>query len=378
MKLRTIKDLTISQLRNKRVLLRLDLNVPIEEGSIVEPYRIDRSLPTISLLAKKGAKVIIISHLGDDGKQSLEPVAKYLNKKLRTKFHHNLDAEEAISKMHPGDVLLLENLRRDPGEKKNDEIFSKKLAGLADLYVNDAFSACHRTHASIVGVAKLLPSYAGLLLEQEIENLEKFFKPLHPFVLILGGVKFSTKVPMVDKFLHSADRIFVGGAIAHTFLRAKGYEIGKSLYEMVPGITRYAHSRKVILPIDMAVEGKKGLAVEKYNEVKKSDVIVDIGPDSMEQIEEAIAGAKFVLWNGPLGNFEKGYSKATLDVMRALAKTKAFAVIGGGDTVSAVSHLNLENKISFVSTGGGAMLEFLASGGKLPGIEAIRRSRKVI
>lgn len=378
MKLRTIKDLTIRQLRNKKVLLRLDLNVPIEDGVVVESYRIDRSLPTINFLVKKGAKVIIVSHLGDDGQKSLEPVAKYLNKKIRVKFCPNHDADDLIKTMYPGSVLLLENLRLDPGEKENADAFANKLASLADLYVNDAFSVCHRSHASIVGVTKFLPSFAGLSLEQEVASLEKFFKPKHPFVLIIGGVKFSTKVPLVRKFLPLTDQVFVGGAIAHTFLRARGYKIGKSLYETVPGIAHYARSRKVVLPVDMTVETKNGLAVRRCNEIKKEDIIVDIGPDSITKIEEAITKAKFVLWNGPLGNFERGYSKATLDVMRALAVTKAYTVIGGGDTVSAVSHLKLEKKISFVSTGGGAMLEFLSSGGKLPGIEALKKNRKKI
>jgi phosphoglycerate kinase len=343
--MRSIKQ--IKNLKGKTVLLRVDFNVPIKNGKILDDFRIKAALPTINFLLKKGAKIILITHLGKDGRDSLAPVIK--------KFF-------AISKISKNQVSFFENIRKFPGEISNDSNFAKKLAKMGDIYVNDAFSVSHRAHASIVLLPKLMPAYAGLQLEEEVKNLSHAFKkPRHPFLFILGGAKFSTKIPLIKRYLKLADFVFVGGALANDFLKAKGYDIGKSLVDDTNyGIAEILKNKKLILPTDFVI---------------KNEAIIDMGKESIKNLELIIKKSKLILWNGPLGRYEDGGGEATKKILKAVALqskiAKAESIIGGGDTVALISKMKMEKKFSFVSTGGGATLDFLANG-TLPGIKALQ------
>lgn len=363
-------------LKGKRVLLRLDLNVPIAGGRIVDRYRIERALPTIHFLRNAGAKTILLSHLGRAG-DSLKPVAQELNKSFDIGF-----IPAPISKVHTllrdiqeGGVVLLENLRRDKGEEKGSSSFAKQLAALGDIYVNDAFAVSHRTHASVYQLPKLLPHYAGPLFMEEVQELSRAFKPKHPFILVLGGAKFETKVPVLKRFIHLADKIYVVGAIAHTFYSALGYELGKSLIDKKVSAKSYLKalkSGKIIVPSDVLVSNGSSVETKKAHELSKVDSIVDSGPVGLEEIRKGLKGARMVLWNGPSGNYEAGYGEGTHAIARMIAKTKAHSIVGGGDTLAAIQKVNNGHGFTFISTGGGAMLDFLANGGTLPGIEALK------
>ncbi len=375
---RMIKSIReLKNLKGKTVLLRADFNVPIQNNKVVDPFRILKSLPTIQYLKLKKAKIIIISHAGEDGGQSLLPVAKVLSKHISASFVPEIfgtKAEKAISKMKPGDILLLENLRTDAGEKNNDVTFSKKLAGLAGVYVNEAFPVSHRAHASIVGIPKYLPSYAGLQLTEEIKQLSKMLHPKHPFLFILGGAKFETKMPLIKKYLKTADHLFIGGALANNFFREEGLNIGDSLIDKSNfHLKKILSNKKILLPVDVVVKGPKGIVTEKSDEVLPHEKIVDAGPKSIEMLIPYIKKAKAILWNGPLGNYENGFKKGTELLLYALASAKGETVIGGGDTAALISK-KMEKKFSFISTGGGATLEFLTYG-TLPGIEALNKSK---
>lgn len=357
-------DISKVKLGGRRVLLRAGFDVPVKNGKVIEDYRIKKTLPTVRLLQNKGAKIIILSHLGQK-KETLRPVADYLRGHIAgLKFVPGIfgpEVDKAIMKMKEGDVVMLENLRMNPGEEKNDKIFAKKLAGLGNVFVNDAFSVSHRPHASIAGLPKYLPSYAGLLFEKEIKNLETAFRPKHPFLLILGGVKFESKLGVLERFLKIADKIFIGGALANNFFRLKGVDIGKSLFDRDISVKKYLKNKKIILPLDVR---------------RKNNLILDIGPKSIAELLKIIKKSKFILWNGPLGNFEiKGFSTGTDMVARAIIQTPAVSIVGGGDTIRALTAAAALGGFSFVSTAGGAMLEFLAEG-TLPGIEAILKSKK--
>lgn len=355
MKLRSIKELKKKDLEGKRVFVRADWNVPMNKGKILETHRIDASLPTLEYLIKNGATLVLATHLGDP-KASIELIVEYVSGKLPE-----------------GNLIFLANLRESEGEEKNDKTFAKGLALEADIYVNDAFAVSHRQHASVVSLPKLLPSYAGLLLEKEVTELSKAFKPQHPFVFVLGGVKFGTKLPLLKKFASIADTVFVGGALANALLLKEGYEIGKSVVDReVKGLASILKHKNIILPTDVVVDGPKGKLVKKPEDVGKQEKILDIGPESMRFLKERIDKAKFVLWNGPLGNTEVGFTDGTNGVAKAIAGTRAYSLIGGGDTVAAISDLKVENKIDFISTGGGAMLDFLANG-TLPGLEVLQK-----
>lgn len=365
----------IKNLKDQRVLVRVDFNVPIENKKITNDFRIQAALPTINYLRKKGAKVVLISHLGDDGSASLSPVAIYLNKLFPVTFVSDVvgkDAISAVASMKAGDVVLLENLRKEVGEKENSKFFTIAIASLGDVYVNDAFSVSHREHASVVGIPKVLPSYAGLSLEKEIKELSLVFSPQKPFVALLGGAKFSTKLPLISKFLKTADTVFVGGALANTVMKASGREIGVSLVdEITDDIKSIAVHKKIIQIEDVVVvrgDEKKTITV---SDIEKKDVIVDIGPKTIEKIVAVCAKAKTVVWNGPFGIYEKGFVGATKTLLLALSKQKKTRVIiGGGDIVAVVDDLGLTEAFTHVSTGGGATLEFLTKG-TLPGIEAL-------
>jgi len=339
--MRSIK--LIKNIKGKIVLLRVDFNVPIKNGKIEDDFRIRKALPTIKFLLQKGARIILITHLGKDGTASLDPVIK--------RFF-------IISKIAKNKITFFDNIRKFPGEMKNNSAFAKKLSMMGDIYVNDAFSVSHREHASIVTLPKYLPSFAGFQLEEEVENLSHSFnKTKHPFLFILGGAKFSTKMPLIKKYLKLADYVFIGGALANDFLKAKGYDIGKSLVsDNNYGIRELLNNKKLILPVDF---------------VKKEGTIVDIGKNSVKELESYIKKAKLILWNGPLGKYEDGGAKATKKILKLVASAKAESIIGGGDTVALIAEMKKENKFSFVSTGGGATLDFLANG-TLPGIKALK------
>ncbi len=365
----------IKNLKDKRVLVRAGFDVSIDNGKIRDDFRIKDALPTINYLRKKGAKVILMAHIGDDGKESLAPVALYLNKLFPVVFVPDVvgkDAITAVSSMKAGDVVLLENLRKEVGEKENSKFFTVALASLGDIYVNEAFSVCHREHASIVGVPRVLPSYAGLSLEKEIEELDSISSPKQPFVALLGGAKFSTKLPLISKFLQTADHVFVGGALANTLLKAQGKEIGSSLADTVTeDIEKVSRSKKIIDIVDVVVIREDQKKTIPVTGVEKKDVIADIGPETVAALIEVCAKAKTVVWNGPFGIYEKGFVGATKTLLLALSKQKKTRVIiGGGDIVAVVDDLGLTEAFTHVSTGGGATLEFLTKG-TLPGIEAL-------
>lgn len=321
-------------LKGKRVLVRVDWSVPMEQGKIINDYQIKTSIPTLQYLKEAGAKVIVATHLETEH-DSLDPLRPYL----------------------PEGMELLPNLRKNPGEKANSEAFAKELAGLADIFVNEAFAESHRAYASIVGVPKFLPSFAGLRFSQEIKELSKAFYPKHPFLFILGGAKFDTKLPLLKKFMGIADDIFVGGALANNFFKVMGRDVGDSLVSGGEfGLAELFNSGKIILPEDTIDLGTK---------------ILDAGPVSIEKLKEKVLAANLILWNGPLGNYEAGYKVSTLALAKMIAESGKESIVGGGDTLAAVEELNLLDKFSFVSTGGGAMITFLATG-TLPGIEALK------
>ncbi|MEX0930592.1 MAG: phosphoglycerate kinase [Candidatus Paceibacterota bacterium] len=364
----------IENLEGKRVLCRVDFNVPVKDGKVQDVYRIEKERRTIEYLRDAGAKVILASHFKSKEGNSLEPVARYIK-------HYVFDLTfvggcvggevfDEVSKMKNGDVLLLENLRSHKGEEANDESFARDLASLADVYVNEAFSVSHREHASIVGVPTHLPGYAGFRLLEEIEKLSDAFHPSHPFVFILGGAKFDTKLPLLEKFLDKANTVFLGGALANDVFQAQGLEVGESL---VSGsefdLTEVLKNEKVLLPEDVVIETTE---IVKLAQVGRANKILDAGPMTIENLKEKLLGAAFVLWNGPLGDYEHGFTDGTLALARAVADSPAETIVGGGDTLAAIEELDMLDQFDFVSTGGGAMLDFLANE-TLPGIEVLKR-----
>ena len=379
-------------IRGKKVLLRLDLNVPLEKGKILDDNRLIIAKDSIEFLIKKGAKVIIISHLGKaegrfDEKYSLKPVASRLRKILKypLKFiteHEPIKALRKLDKMKDAELVLLENLRFNPGELNNDSAFAKELAALADVYVNDAFSVSHRKQASVVAVKKYLPSYAGLLLEKELKALDKILKPKKPFVVIMGGAKIQTKVRLIEKLLPKADKILFGGALANTIINELGYEIGKSYCDNNSGalvkkiFSKKGAEDKIILPIDLVVSltrtGK--ISVVRPDEVKKSESILDIGPETITLFSKYIRKAVTLVWNGPMGKFEdEHFKQGSLSLARLVAsrsKGRAYGVVGGGETVTVLKMTKMEEYVDFVSGGGGAMLAYLG-GEKMPGLDKI-------
>ncbi|MBI5798333.1 MAG: phosphoglycerate kinase [Candidatus Yonathbacteria bacterium] len=378
-KLPTIKD--IKNLKGKRVVLRLDFNVPIKNGKIVETMRIDRAMPTVEYLVKKKARVVILSHIGKDASSSLKPVVQYLNKTMKVGFvpDFRTDSARKVAEGLPeGGVVVFENLRLDDRETENDPAFAKYLASFGEIYVNDAFAVSHRAHASVVGITKYLPSYAGFLIADEIKHLSLALKPKHPFLFILGGAKFETKMPLMKKFMKRADQIFVGGILANDFFHDQGLEVGKSLVDKYNfKITPLLKKGKIILPTDVVVKNVDGrkTSVKSLSEISSEDSIVDVGPETIKNLSPILKKAKLIVWNGPLGYYEGGFDKATIELLKAITEVKATSIIGGGDTAVIVEKLGLEKKLSFVSTGGGATLDYLADG-KLPGVDAIMKCKK--
>jgi phosphoglycerate kinase len=382
-------------LKGKRVFIRADFNVPIDEnGNITDDGRIRSTLPTINYAIDEGAKVILASHLGrpkgkPNPKFSLAPVAKRLNRLLNkeVKFVGDSigpDVEHAIQGMRPGDVVLLENLRFHPEEEKNDEGFSKALAAFTDVYVNDAFGTAHRAHASTYGITKHVKlSVAGFLMKKEIDYLQKTVaNPVRPFVAILGGAKVSGKIGVIENLKDKVDKVIVGGAMAFTFIKSRGQEVGGSLVEQE--MIDVAHRiRKIVrekgvkfyLPVDFVVAENMNDGAETKivtsQEIPHGWVGLDIGPATTRLFTEALQDAKTIIWNGPMGMFERdAYSRGTFAIARAVADSYALTIVGGGDTDVAVHKAGVSDSISFISTGGGASLELL-EGKELPGLAAL-------
>lgn len=350
----------VENLSGVKVLVRLDLNVPIDEkGNIVDDFRIRKALPLVNYLYEKGANLILMSHIETKENPTLEPVAKYF-KKIGIECHFEKNYKKVLGSKSR--IILLENLREHEGEKTNDKAFAKELASLADIYVNEGFSVSHREHASICAITEFIPSYAGFQFENEIKNLSLVFTPDHPFLFIIGGAKFETKIPLVERFIDIADRIFIGGALANDFYLEQGKDIGTSLVsEKKVDLKKYINNPKIILPKDHILKGTS---------------IMDAGFQTIEDLKFEIDKAKFILWNGPLGAYETGYKSGTLQLAEMLAdatKKGIKTIVGGGDTLATIAELKLEDSFTFVSTGGGAMLDFLSKG-TLPGIQALEKS----
>lgn len=369
-----LDDLPVTDLAGRKVLLRLDLNVPIAAGRVADDFRIKKMLPTVEYLRASGARLIILSHLGR-AEASLAPVARYLKDFFPLELVSSPAALEAArNQTSVGRCFLLENLRCEPGEAANDPDFATRLARLGELYVNEAFASSHREHASIVGLPRRLPAYVGFNFAEEIKNLSRVFKPQHPFTVILGGAKFETKLPVLKKLISLADQIFVYGALAHAFFKERGYELGESLVDRDTALTRpFLDHPKIVLPADVRVKNGERVFIKTPDRLIKSDNILDVGLVSIEKLLPAIGQSRFVLWSGPLGNFEHGFKGSTEAVAKLIAGSNATTIVGGGDTVAALRALDILDQFDFVSTGGGAMLDFLAYG-TLPGIEALKLS----
>ncbi len=385
---KTIRDI---DLKGKKVLVRVDYNVPIVEGQITDDRRIRATVPTIQYLLDQGAAVILMSHLGrPKGKPSpefkMDLVAKRLSEILGMPVKKLDDCigpevEKAVKEMQPGEIVLLENLRFHPEEEANDPEFARQLASLADIYVNDAFATAHRAHASTEGVAHYLPAVAGFLMEREIRFLGLLLsEPQRPFVAILGGAKISDKIGVIRNLLPKVDLLLIGGGMANTFFKALGYEVGDSLVEdealeLARELLREG-GEKLVLPVDVVIAERvapdAATKVAKPGEVPKGWRILDIGPETVKLFKEKLHKARTVFWNGPLGVFEvEPFAQGTFALARALAELEgATVVVGGGDSAAAVEAAGVAEKITHVSTGGGASLEFL-EGKELPGVAAL-------
>jgi phosphoglycerate kinase len=384
---KTVRDIDVA---GKRVLVRVDFNVPLEKGQVTDDTRIRAALPTIRYLIDHRARVILMSHLGrpkggpsDDLR--LEPVARRLSELLGQEVHYVRDCigpevEAAVQALGEGEVLLLENLRFHPEEEKNDPAFAAQLAKLGDVYVNDAFGAAHRAHASTAGIAQYLPAVAGFLMEKELTFLGKALEsPERPFITILGGAKISDKIGVIRNLLSRVDRLLIGGGMANTFLKAMGYEMGDSLVEMesldVARELLQAAGDKLRLPVDVVIadrfDNDAERRVVKVDAVPAGWRVLDIGPETVAAFRAELANAKTVVWNGPMGVFEfPNFAAGTFAIAETLASLPATTIVGGGDSVAAVQKAGVAYQITHISTGGGASLEFL-EGRTLPGVAAL-------
>lgn len=371
----------IKVLENIPVLVRAALNVEVDNGVVTNTFRLRRALPTIEYLRKRHARVVLIGHIGDKGTETLEPVHRAMQEFIPgirfCSVTTGAKARDAVRQLPPGGVVMLENLRRDKGEQANKREFAARLADLADIFVQDSFDVCHRPHASVIGVPEFLPSYAGLLVEEEVHELTKALRPGKPSLAVVGGAKFSTKQPVLKKLLASYERVFVGGALANDFMQATGRPVGKSLVSGTgkAELKALAGNRKLLLPLDyvLAPAGKRADVgrVSEIQDVGPNEAILDNGPKTIAMLAGHANKAKTILWNGPLGNYENGFVQGTEALARVIAGTRARTIVGGGDTIAAIEALGLSGQFSFISTGGGAMLDFLAKG-TLPGLEVLR------
>jgi phosphoglycerate kinase len=383
--MKTIKEINLD---NKKVIVRVDFNVPLNSktGEIEDDFRIRAHLETIDFLKQNNAVIILISHLGKPkGREvglSLKPVAEKLKAitGYNVKFCNDCigdNAKREIGQMSPGDIIVLENLRFHPEEEENNEEFASKLAQLGDLFIEDAFPVCHRAHASTVGITRFLPFYPGFLLEKEISSLEKVIKnPKKPFITLIGGVKITTKTEVIEHLLKISDGVLLGGKVANTILKLKGLYgdsmiRDREILEAVRNIN--LDSPKLIVPIDGMIGKGDSARGGGIDTLKKDEEIFDIGQETMESYKKIIGQANTIIWNGPMGFCEKEvFSKGSLEIAKAIAASPAYSVVGGGETINFLKKNKLLDKISFVSSGGGAMLDFIA-GKKLPGIEALNK-----
>lgn len=392
MTIRTLDDLDFN---GKRVLVRADFNVPLRDGRITDDTRIRSTIPTIQKLVDGGAAVILMSHLGRPKGEvreelRLRPVAAQVGSLLNREVSYAREitgpaARKMVEDLKPGDVGLIENLRFDSREEKNDPALSRELAELADYYVSDAFGAAHRAHASTVGVAELLPSAAGLLMEKEVKALSWVLTDADsPFVVILGGAKVSDKIAVIESLMGRAQRLLIGGGMANTFLKAAGNDVGASLVEddnvdTARDLMQRATSQGVelMIPTDGVVATEFSADTESrvvaVGEFESNEMMLDIGPETIQSFSEALAGAKTIVWNGPMGVFElEQFASGTRAIANVVAESDSYSLIGGGDSVAAVEQMGLASKISHISTGGGASLEFL-EGKTLPGVAVLER-----
>ncbi|RLL46608.1 phosphoglycerate kinase [Oceanobacillus piezotolerans] len=387
---KSLKDLEV---KGKKVFCRVDFNVPMKDGEVTDDTRIKAALPTIKHLSEQGAKVILASHLGRPKGQvveelRLDPVAKRLSdligkEVVKTDTVYGEEVNQAVAGLNDGDILLIENVRFEAGEEKNDEALSQSFADMADLYVNDAFGAAHRAHASTAGVAEKLPSAAGFLMEKELDVLGKALEnPERPFTAIIGGAKVKDKIDVIDNLLEKVDNLIIGGGLAYTFIKAQGHEVGKSLLDeekidLAKQFMKKAEEKGVnfLLPEDVIIaddfsETANTKAVS-VSEIPADWEALDIGPKTREKYSNIVKESKLVIWNGPMGVFELDvFAGGTKAVAEALAETEGYTVIGGGDSAAAVEKFNLADKMDHVSTGGGASLEFM-EGKVLPGVQAL-------
>lgn len=385
MKLKSIKN--VKNLKGKKVLLRVDFNVPFKNGKIIDDFRIKSGVPTIRYLLKEGASVIILNHLGrPKGKVVMElsnkPVAQKLSKLLKKKvvFINEVIGDrvkKVVKKLSVRQILMLENVRFHPREEKNCKKLARSLASYGDLFVNDAFAVAHRQSSTVAAIAKCLPAYSGLLLEAEIENLSQVLESkVRPKIAIIGGAKLETKVKVIKNLLNKMDYVLIGGAIANNVLKQMNYEVGLSLVDGTKlDVTGSFLNNKLKIPVDVVVansfSAKAKNKTKAVGVVGKKDIILDIGPDTVDLYSKIIKKSKLIVWNGPLGYFEVAkYKKASREVAKAIVSSKNKSIIGGGETVQLIEDLRLKNRFSFVSTAGGAMLEFL-EGKVLPGIKPL-------
>jgi phosphoglycerate kinase len=396
MRFRTLDD---ADVKGKRVLVRVDFNVPMHDGEVADVSRIERNSPTITEIADRGGKVILLSHYGRpkgrDAKESLKPVVAAVARIIGRPIAFADDcvgdaADKAVAALKPGDILCLENTRFHNGEEKNDSAFAAALARLGDIYVDDAFSVAHRAHASVEALAHLLPAYAGRAMQEELEALEKaLHAPQRPVAAIVGGAKISTKLDLLGNLLTHVDSLIIGGGMANTFLAAQGKAIGKSLCEnnltaTARDILAQAKSqnREIVLPVDVVVAQKFAAhtpsRVISVDTVGEADIILDIGPRTVEQVVSVLARTKTLVWNGPFGAFElEPFDDGTIEVAEAAAELtatgKLVSIAGGGDTMAALNAAGVTDRFTYVSTAGGAFLEWL-EGKALPGVEVLKRS----
>lgn len=385
MKIISIKK--YKDLKGKRILLRADFNVPVKGSSVRDDFKISAGLATIRYLQRYKAKIIICSHLGKPGGEynknlSLKPVVTRLSRLLGKRIEFvpgifSMKVGTAVSKMKDGDIVFIDNLRFNKGEEKNSKRFARELSSLADIYVNNAFAVSHRKHASVSAIKSYLPSFAGLLLENEIDHLNKILKPKKPLVLVMGGSKIGTKTTLVKKLYPKANKILIGGALANNFLLARGFDMGRSLVDKNSvKFAKIYKKGKVLLPIDVVVKNlvTEKISVKKIDEIAEDDAALDIGPETIGLFSSYIKRSATIIWNGPMGMFESSrFRMGTIAIGRVIASKsggKTFAVVGGGETVEALKKTKMQDHVDWVSTGGGAMLSYLG-GEEMPGLDKI-------
>lgn len=362
-----MKKLTnIGDVRGRYVVVRASLNLPLEDGVVRNEFRLLRALPTLRYLHEQGAKTIVLSHIGRAPEETLQPVFTALEKYLPVQWGGDHTSEEFAQRrelMGEGDILLAENLRQFPGETANDSDFVATLAALGEVYVNDAFAEAHRAHASTYGLTQVLPAFVGLTFQEEMEHLTAATTPERPALFLLGGAKFETKAPLIEKFMETYDHLFIGGALMNDVLKALGHEVGQSLVSDVSLKGKsFLKSQKLILPVDVVVDGPNGRMSKRVDEVRPDETIYDCGPMTIDMIATYVEKAATVLWNGPFGAYELGYTQSTEITARHVAASDAHSIIGGGDTVAAIEKLQLNDLFGFVSVGGGSMLTYLEKG----------------